>query len=459
MKTWTPALADEGGQPLYEQLIGALARDMEAGALKPGGRLPPQRDLAYALKLSLGTVTRAYAEAERRGLITSHVGRGSFVADRKTPRPLARNTSGAIDLARNLPPLGPAARRYPAALAAAARRGDLSDLLDYPPSGGSAGQRRAMAAWLKRLANHETADPERLILTAGAQQATAVAFGALCRPGAAIIAEEATFAGIKTLAAHMDYRLVAAEMDGEGLTPEALERAARESGAKAAYVLPVQNPTARVMRAERRAAIVETARRLDLMLVEDDLYAAYAAPLGHPPLAVLAPERVAYVGGLSKSLAPGLRVGCLIPPAGREAAAQEALRAIAFTPPTLTAHIAGRWIETGEAFDIFAEVEAETAARTAMAREQLGDTLEASPLPASPHLWLPMDELAAERLAGRLLRAGVEITPPRAVMLEGAPVRGVRLCVGGAADRAEFGEALEVVRKALAAPVGGRMVV
>lgn len=455
--TWIPELGRDHAQPLYEQLIGALARDVERGDLKPGERLPPQRDLAYALKLSLGTVTRAYAEAERRGLITGHVGRGSFVADRAAPR--AIRAGAPVDLARNLPPLAPAARRYPAALAAAARRGDLAELMDYPPAGGFPEQRRAMAAWLKRMAGYETADAERLILTAGAQQATAVALASICRPGAAVIAEEASFAGIKTLAAHMDYRLIPAAMDAEGLTPQALERAARESGARVAYVLPVQNPTARVMGAARRAAIIETARRLDLYIVEDDLYAPYAAHLGHPPLALLAPERVAYVGGLSKSLAPGLRIGWVIPPAGREAAALDALRAVAFTPPTLTGHIAARWIETGEAFEIFEEVRAETAARTAMAREQLGDNLEASPLEASPHLWLPMDELAAERLAGRLLRAGVEITPPRAVTLEGAPVRGVRLCLGGVADRAQLSEALAVVKTALGAPVGGGTVV
>ncbi len=86
------------------------------------------------------------------------------------------------------------------------------------------------------------------------------------------------------------------------------------SGARVAYVQPLQNPTGRMMGPERRRAIVEVARRRDLFLIEDDLYAAYANELGRPPLAELAPERTFYVAGLSKSLTPGLR-GRLLRPA------------------------------------------------------------------------------------------------------------------------------------------------
>jgi DNA-binding transcriptional MocR family regulator len=445
--TWTPTLA-ETDAPLYERLIGALAADVEAGALPPGARLPPHRDLAFRLGLSIGTVTRAYAEAERRGLIRGHVGRGSFVAERPDPVTLP---AGPIDLARNLPPLEPTARRYPAALAAAARRSDLSVLLDYPPPGGWPEQRRAGAKWLTRSANFEGLSQERVICCAGAQQGVAVALAAACRPGDAVIAEAASFSGIKTLAAHMGYRLVPAQMDGQGLTPGGLERAARSSGAKAVYVLPVQNPTARVMGAERRRDIAATARRLGLMLVEDDLYAAYAAPLGYPPLAALAPDNVIYVGGLSKSLAPGLRTGFVVAPPALNQACLDALRAIAFTAPTLTGLIASQWIESGEAFEIFAEVKAEIAERTALARRRLGAALEAGALAASPHLWLPMDELGAERLAGQLLRDGVEVTPPRSPFLEGVAVSGLRLCLGGARDMAELDRALTVIGAALAA--------
>ncbi len=451
MQTWIPTLP-AGEAPLYQRLIGALDGDIRTGTLAPGTRLPPQRDLAFKLGLSIGTVTRAYAEAERRGLITGHVGRGSFVAER-TAR--AARAGAPIDLARNLPPIAPAGRRFAAALAAAAKGPDLTALMDYPPPGGFADQRRTAALWLERTANLPGLDPEAILCCAGAQQGTAVALAALCKPGDAVIAEEASFSGIKTLAAHMGYRLIPAAMDGQGMTPEGLEEAARASGAKVAYVLPVQNPTARVMRAQRRHALIAVARRLDLMLVEDDLYGAYATSLGHPPLAALAPERVAYVSGLSKSLAPGLRVGFVVPPEALKERALDALRAIAFASPTINGLIAARWIDSGEAFAILDEVRAEIGARAAMARRMLGAAVEVTPLVASPHLWLPMDELTAERLAGQILRGGVELTPPRAPVLDGAPVRGLRLCLGGPSDLGQLEEALGVVQTALSGPSGG----
>ena len=80
------------------------------------------------------------------------------------------------------------------------------------------------AAWLARAANFPDADPARLIMTSGAQQGIFVALAAACRPGEALIVEEATFHGVKLAAAQAGLRLVAAAMDAEGLTPEALDR-------------------------------------------------------------------------------------------------------------------------------------------------------------------------------------------------------------------------------------------
>src|SRR5690348_13851590 len=127
MQTWTPAIAD-GAEPIYLRLVEALDADVRAGALAPGDRLPPQRELAWRLSLGVGTVTRAYAEAEQRGLIRGHVGRGSFVA---RPPSAAPSESG-VDLARNVPPIGPAAGRIAEAMAALARRRETVELLAYP---------------------------------------------------------------------------------------------------------------------------------------------------------------------------------------------------------------------------------------------------------------------------------------------------------------------------------------
>ena len=446
---WRPNLPP-GDAPVYARLVAALEADIAAGALVPDTRLPTHRRLADELGVGVGTITRAYADAEAKGLITARVGRGSFVAAPRRPRLIPGEPSGAIDLARNLPPVAPAEAALTQTLSRLARRQDLADCLSYPPTPGLEAARRAGAQWLSRTANWPDLAAGRLICTAGAQQAVAAAIMAICRPGDALIAEGATFYGVKMLAAQLGLKLVAAEMDTEGLTPDGLARAAADSGARVAYVLPLQNPTARLMGAARRRDIVATARRLDLLLVEDDLYAAQAAGLGLQPLAALAPERTFYVSGLSKALAPGLRVGYLVPPPGAAFdRCLEALRTVAFGPPTFGGLVATDWIERGEAFEIAAAVNAELGRRTALAKSVLGGAMEPMSRPIASHVWLPLSELDAERVAGQALRGGVETTPPRPPFLEGVTVSGLRICLGAPTDLAELGKGLEVVRAAL----------
>ena len=454
MQSWRPALPDDP-RPAYARIVARLGGDIETGALAPGARLPTQRALAEQLGLGIGTVTRAYAEAEARGLIEAVVGRGSFVAARVVPAEAA----GPVDLARNVPPLGPSKGALRQAMVALARRSDLTQRLDYAPQGGFEADRRAGALWLRRAANFPSADAGRLVICAGAQQAIVTALATVCRPGDAVVAEEATFHGLKLAAAHLGLRLVPAGMDAEGLTPEALDRAVGESGARAAYVLPFQNPTARVMGLERRTAIVEVARRRGVLLIEDDLYGPQVADLGLPPLAELAPDATAYVSGLSKSLAPGLRTGFLLPPKRLHADALDALRAIAFGAPTFGAVIATEWIESGAAFEILSQVRSELATRTILARDRLGEWAEPVRQHGTPHLWLPLSELEAERVAGEALRGGAQVTSPRAPYLAGVPVSGLRICLGGAADLPALDRGLTALLRALhPGDLGGEVV-
>jgi DNA-binding transcriptional MocR family regulator len=438
---WRPRI-ELGEAPAHHQIVGALAADIERGALKPGIRLPTQRALAHQLGLGIGTVTRAYSEAGRRGLIDAVVGRGSFVAAVAASSP---TSDGTIDLSRNLAPMAPARAALRAAIASLSKRPDLAERLDYAPDRGFAADRRAAAAWLAHAANFPNADPARLIMTAGAQQAIFAALTAACRPGEAVIVEEATFHGVKLAAAQAGLRLVPASMDAEGVTPEALTKAASDNGAKLAYLQTFQNPTGRVMSLQRRRAIVAAAANESLLLIEDDLYGPIVGALGLPPLAELAPAHVIYISGFSKSLAPGLRSGILLPPERLVGAMTESVRVIAFGSPSFSAPIATHWIETGEAFDILAAVRAELAVRTGLASQLLAGLVEPPACSAVTHLWAPARELEAERIAGAALRAGVRLTPPVAPFVAGGPVTGLRICLGAAPDVATLERGLAIV--------------
>jgi len=452
MGDWRPKI-EFGEGFIHQRIVQALEADIAAGVLAPDTRLPTHRRLAETLGVGVGAVTRAYAEAEVRGLITARVGRGSFVA--RPPERLSGPSDGPINLGLNLPPSAAAESQLSDTLTRLRRRGDLMDHLDYGPPGGFESHRRAGAAWLGVTADWPDLDWRRLICCGGAQQAIAVSLAACIRPGEALIVEEATFTGVKVLAAHMNYRIIGARLDPEGLTPDGLDEAAARSGARAAYIQPLQNPTARIMSLERREAILDVARRRGLMIVEDDLYSAYARDVDATPLARLAPDLVFYVNGLSKSLTPGLRIGYCLPPLGGEWSekALDALRAIAFGPPGMSGLVAAQWIEDGVAMDILGAHRAELGARTRLILRALGAVAEHPANAAATHFWLPMSELEAERVAARAQREGVLVTPPQAPQTPGSREHGLRVCLGGPPNRAVFEEGLRRLARALnAAP-------
>src|SRR6266850_6944802 len=158
---WTPDLTKRAG-PRYRAIADALADDVRAGRLKEGARLPTHRDLAGTLRVTVGTVSRAYAEAERRGLIRGEVGRGTFVhpggrGDVEFGLKSSREPS-LIDLSLNFPVSEAEDRAVAKGLSALARATDLRRLLEYLPHAGTPRQRAAGAAWIGRAGLQTEAD-------------------------------------------------------------------------------------------------------------------------------------------------------------------------------------------------------------------------------------------------------------------------------------------------------------
>lgn len=452
MEGWTPQLA-EGPASLYERLVAALERDVRTGVLAAGERLPTHRELAQRLGLGIGTITKAYAEAERRGLVTARVGRGSFVAGQGTRGAHSLRPAGAfglIDLARNVPPAGPASARLKDGMARLRQRSDLEDMAVYPAPDGPLAVRRAGADWLRRRHGLQRVTPESLMFCNGGQQGLWLVMSTLCRAGDAVLCEGATFHGMKALAEHAGLELHGVAMDREGLRPDALQAAARASGARVLYTVPtLQNPTGRTMGPRRREEVVAVARQEGLLIVEDDAYGAFNAP-DASPLSDLAPDICFFVGGPSKALSTGLRTGFLLPADGpwRERLLR-AVRATSYAPAALPGLLFAQWVEDGVADAVADGVLAEASLRLTLAHVALGGFMELPSSPHALHVWLPMSELEAERVAGRALRAGVEVTPPGACAVDPGST-GLRVCLGGAADREELRGGLAILAESLA---------
>jgi DNA-binding transcriptional MocR family regulator len=457
-ETWIPRIEDHPGT-LHDRLLHALRQDIVGGRLQPEEQLPPHRELAGRLRIGVGTVTRAYQEAERLGLLTSSVGRGTFVAAAAVPDTSTGgvgDTGVPVDLSLNLHEHPLAATRIGEALARLHLRPDFAGSLSVAPHAGVEWHRQTLANWLRRAARFEGIDWRRLLITTGAQHAMSLVVSTLCRPGDVVLVEAATFNGFRALAEHHGLRCVGVAMDGEGIAPDALETAIASTGSRLLYLMPtLQNPTTRTMSRGRREEIVRIARAHDLTLIEDDIYAPLAFTLGARqsglvPLASLAPERTCYVSSASKALAMGLRVGVLVAPdTARFEAFSRTMRADCYAASSLAALLVCQLIKDGVADEVREAVAQEAANRMTLARRMLGEAIAPPSFPTSLHAWLPMPELHAERVANRALRRGVVLTPPSSFLVDGELESGLRLCLN-AVPRPDLERALRALRGALA---------
>ena len=149
MPEWTLSISKTAG-PLYLAIADALSADILSGRLAGGSRLPPQRVLAETLGIDFTTVSRAYAEARKRGLVDGKVGQGTYVRARR-PVASSAGSSGLVDMSMNLPPRfddsGLAARMWDG-IASLQTSAGIELLLRYQEAGGAPRDRAAGALWL-----------------------------------------------------------------------------------------------------------------------------------------------------------------------------------------------------------------------------------------------------------------------------------------------------------------------
>ncbi len=458
---WRPRIDGRPG-PLYRAIATALAEDIGNGTLPPGTRLPTHRDLAWDLKVTVGTITRAYQEAERQGLIGGEVGRGTFVRDpRRLTDPaveaggsLSGAPQGLIDLSVNATALWQDASALSTATMAVAQWPDLPNLMSYQTPLGHPRLRGAIADWLGDSANmHVTAD--QVLLAAGGQGAMQVALAAVTRPGDTLLVEQLTYPGLRALALHLGLRLIPVAMDAEGLLPDAVEQAARAHGAHALYCMPtLQNPTTITLSPERRRALVDVAHRMGVMIIEDDVYGFLKQP-APATLYSLAPDVTIYVSSLSKSLFPGLRTGYVVGPRPLFDRMATVLRATVLTPAHLGTVVAAELIDSGEAGRIAQRRRQMVAERQAAARRALcGMDLSLSD-PAVTHMWLPLpDHVRRDELVRGALERGVKVTPADAFGVgRGEVQNAIRICLMGVDRVSQLEQGLQVVEGLITNPV------
>jgi DNA-binding transcriptional MocR family regulator len=458
---WKPAL-EAGDAHRYVAIADAIARDVKSGRLAAGTRLPTHRDLADALGVTVGTITRAYGEAARRGLVAGEVGRGTFIRGAREeitfPIPAERD-SAELDLSLNFPVSDVHTRAVSEALSAAAKRSDLASIFDYHAHVGTARHRAAGAAWIGR--SGLPARDEDVLVCGGAQHGMAVLFAAITRPGDVVLTEELTYPGMKAVASLLHLRLQGIGMDDSGLRPDLFQSACRTASPRALYCMPtIQNPTTTLMPESRRKEIASIAREHGVTIVEDDIY-GFLAPRPPKPLASFAPEISYYLTSASKSILPGLRIGYLLAPRGMADRLATPLWTLGFMAVPLMAEITARWIADGTAERFVKWRRQEAVARQKIV-SRIFRQLDYSAHPSAYHLWLRLPEpWRGGELVAQAKRHGVAITPSSAFVVgRGAEPHAVRISLGGPKDHATLERALSIVRDILdGAPEPGPTIV
>jgi DNA-binding transcriptional MocR family regulator len=275
-----------------------------------------------------------------------------------------------------------------------------------------------------------------------------VALATICAPKETVLCESVTYTGMRSLAHHLHVRLQGVAMDHDGLLPDALEDAALESGGRTVYCMPsVQNPTGLVMSKKRRKEIAAVATKLNLTIVEDDTYGFLTS--GIAPLVSLIPDRTFYLTSLSKSVAPGLRIGFLRAPQAWTDRVIGAIFATTVTVTPLSAAAAAMWMQDGTADRVIEWKRQEVRARQQLARGVFGSKIAGSP--ESQHLWLPLpSRWPAEDFTRAARQRGVIVTAGRDFAVERHdPPNAVRICLGPPAERTSLAKALSTLSEIL----------
>lgn len=358
---------------LYERLASTLEQSIQGGVLRPGDRVPSVRQLHQQYRVSPSTAVTALLKLENQGWIEARPRSGFYVRPRlasNLPEPVAPRSSplatpiGVSEFGARLfedanrssvlhlgtacpaPELLPWERLRRDLAAEARRLGPASTSYDWPP--GALRLRRSLARRYLNLGCPLSAD--ELIITTGCMEAAVLCLRALCKPGDVVAIESPMFFGLLQTMEELRLRVVEIPAHARtGLDVDVLARTLRRQKIKACVAIPqFNNPLGSLMPESHKKALLALLARHDVPLIEDDIYGDlfFGETRPRPVRSFDAEGRVLLCGSISKTLAPGLRVGWVAP--GRYYDRVLALkRTTTIASATLTSLAASEFMDNG----------------------------------------------------------------------------------------------------------------
>ncbi|HEX7012249.1 MAG TPA: PLP-dependent aminotransferase family protein [Steroidobacteraceae bacterium] len=466
--------------PLYRQVIHALIHEIQRGRLLPGAPLPSSRQLAQILGVNRKTIVLAYEDLIAQGWLTSLGTRGTVVSPSlpdlaaHSARLAEHSTITAVPqyqykVAGPMQPLaGPQwlkldegspdgrlfppdalVRTYRAAIYRAARENRLS----YADPRGSMRLRTALANML-RTERGLVAEPENICITRGSQMGVYLAARALVRPGDTVLVEALTYQPAVAVFRECGAHIVPVGLDQEGVNVEDVERMCRLHRVCAIFLTPHhQFPTTVALQPDRRLRLLELARQFSFAVIEDDYdYEFHFATQPLLPMASYAPERVIYIGSLSKLVLPALRIGYVVAPSRVVDALAQEVMLVDSMGNTLTEDAVAELLDSGEvrrqaraATKIYARRRKTFAATLT---EEMGELVEFDIPDGGLAFWVRFrNQELLDRIDEKAPGKRLWVAPSRSFVAQPGVRRGLRLGFASLNER----EAREAIRRLRAA--------
>jgi DNA-binding transcriptional MocR family regulator len=451
MATWQPHIHAHA-RVKYIGIADAIEADIKARLIKPGDRLLPQRHIAKLLHVDLSTVTRALNEAAKRGLIDTHAGSGSCIAQTAYQHysSLLLSEGKTLDLSMNNPPHPTSLnleQDIADALTTLASHSVTLNQLSYQETAGNPDDRKAAVTWLSPKL-HDI-DVNQVLIASGAHSALFSILSLLKRQGmTSLAAPDLSYPGLRAIADHLGMDVYGIEMDDNGIIPASLEQAYQKHVFDAIYVIPnIDNPTTVTIPLQRREHIVRFAKQHNITLIEDDPYYAFVDKV-ITPLYSLLPTQTWHVATVSKCISPALRVAYIVAPSNDAALAlAEEIRISSLMAPPLMVAVVSQWINSGHIDVIIADIKCENARRQHLAAAIFSghDMLTQ---PSSPHVWLKLSKahkaIDFTELVGR---SGISVVPSTAFVTSRCRTQAVRVSLGVSTDRAALEAGLDIIAR------------
>ena len=414
----------------YLVLADTIAAEIADGTLKPGDRLPPQRNFAWERKIAVSTASRVYAELLRRGLVVGEVGRGTFISGeaRRGMSAPSEPRGARIDFEFNYPLVPEQTALIAKSLEGLDKSAALDAALRTTTSIGTPAVRSIAAAYLSRGA--WSPSPDQLVFTGNGRQGIAAALATVVPTGGRCGVEPLTYPFVKGIAARLGISLVPLAMDEGGVRPDSVQKAHREAHLSAIYIQPVvHNPLGMTMPAARRADLLRVVEKLDLPVIEDNVYGFLD---NEPPLAALAPDSCIVIDSLSKKVAPGLALGLVVPPRRLRESVMASVRSGGWTALGFAFAAAQRMMADGTVAELTRLKRLDARARQKLAADRLS-AFQIQTNEKAYHLWLTLPaHWRSQTFVTAAARRDIALTPSTTfATTPGHAPNAVRLALAG----------------------------